>query len=77
MLSNEKIERINVLSKKSRSIGLTSDEKLEQKKLREEYIQSVRNSLKSSLMTLKVVDEEGHDITPEKLKIEKENRKKH
>jgi uncharacterized protein YnzC (UPF0291/DUF896 family) len=77
MLSNEKIERINVLSKKSRSIGLSSDEKLEQKKLREEYIQSVRSSLKSSLMTLKVVDEEGHDITPEKLKIEKENRKKH
>lgn len=77
MLSNEKIERINELSLKSKSGVLTPSEKIEQKNLREEYIQSVRSSLKSSLLSLNIVDEEGHDVTPNKLKKAKENRKKH
>lgn len=77
MLSNEKIERINELSLKSKSGVLTPSEKIEQKNLREEYIQSVRSSLKSSLLSLNIVDEEGHDVTSNKLKKAKENRKKH
>lgn len=77
MLSNEKIERINELSLKSKSGVLTPSEKIEQKNLREEYIQSVRSSLKSSLLSLNIVDEEGHDVTPNKLKKAKESRKKH
>lgn len=77
MLSNEKIERINELSLKSKSGVLTPSEKIEQKNLREEYIQSVRSSLKSNLLSLNIVDEEGHDVTPNKLKKAKENRKKH
>lgn len=77
MLSNEKIERINELSLKSKSGVLTPSDKIEQKNLREEYIQSVRSSLKSNLLSLNIVDEEGHDVTPNKLKKAKENRKKH
>jgi uncharacterized protein YnzC (UPF0291/DUF896 family) len=77
VLSKEKIDRINELSLKSKSDELTASEKIEQKNLREEYIQSVRSSLKSNLLSVKVVDEEGNDVTPNKLKKAKENRKKH
>jgi uncharacterized protein YnzC (UPF0291/DUF896 family) len=77
VLSKGKIDRINELSLKSKSDELTASEKIEQKNLREEYIQSVRSSLKSNLLSVKVVDEEGNDVTPNKLKKAKENRKKH
>ena len=77
MLSKEKIDRINELSQKSKTMGLSQAEKQEQQELREEYISSVRKSLKNNLLSIKVVDEEGHDVTPIKLQHAKENRKKH
>jgi uncharacterized protein YnzC (UPF0291/DUF896 family) len=77
VLSKEKIDRINELSLKSKSDELTASEKIEQKNLREEYIKSVRSSLKSNLLSVKVVDEDGNDVTPNKLKKAKGNRKKH
>ena len=40
------IARINFLAKKSREVGLTEEEKAEQKKLREEYLSEVRRALK-------------------------------
>jgi uncharacterized protein YnzC (UPF0291/DUF896 family) len=77
VLSDSKILRINELAHKSKTTELTESEKTEQQKLRKEYIQSVRSSLNSNLMSVKVVDEEGHDVTPGKLKKAKANRKKH
>ena len=53
----KKIDRINELAKKKKAEGLTSEEKVEQAKLREEYIEGI-----------KIVDEEGNDVTPEKLR---------
>jgi len=70
------IPRINELSKKSKTIGLTEEEKSEQKKLRDEYIKRFRGNLKNTLMTVKVVDEEGNDVTPKKLKDEQEKQNK-
>ncbi len=70
------IPRINELSKKSKTIGLTEEEKKEQKNLREEYIKRFRGNLKDTLMTVKVVDEEGNDVTPKKLKDEQEKQNK-
>lgn len=70
------IPRINELSKKSKTIGLTEEEKIEQKNLREEYIKRFRGNLKDTLMTVKVVDEEGNDVTPKKLKDEQEKQSK-
>lgn len=70
------IPRINELSKKSKTIGLTEEEKKEQKNLREEYIKRFRGNLKDTLMTVKVVDEEGNDVTPQKLKDEQEKQSK-
>ncbi len=74
MLSQDKIQRINELSRKSKESSLTEAEKKEQKNLRQEYLASLRSSFKNQLHSIKVVDEEGTDVTPEKLKESKKNR---
>ena len=56
MLSKEKIGRINFLAKKSKGEGLTEKEKIEQKKLREEYIKNLRKSVKNQLDGIEIVD---------------------
>ena len=43
------VERINFLAKKSREVGLTEEEKIEQAKLRREYIDSVLGNIKGQL----------------------------
>ena len=62
------IGRINELANKSKVEELTDEEKQEQKELREKYLERFRGRMKQTLMGVKVVDEEGQDITPEKLK---------
>jgi uncharacterized protein YnzC (UPF0291/DUF896 family) len=77
MLMAEKINRINELAHKSKTVGLSAEEKEEQATLREEYLQSVRSALKEDLMSVKIVDPNGKDVTPKKLKKEQAKRKKH
>ena len=50
------------------SEGLTPEEAVEQAKLREEYIEGYRRSVRHHIEGIKVVDEEGNDVTPEKLR---------
>ena len=64
----EKIARINELAKKKKTEGLTPEEAVEQAKLREEYIEGYRRSVRHHIEGIKVVDEEGNDVTPEKLR---------
>lgn len=68
MLSKAKIERINQLARKAKTDGLTIKEQNEQKKLRHEYLQGVRASFKNHFKSMKVVDPEGNDVTPKKVK---------
>ncbi|KMM38583.1 DUF896 domain-containing protein [Guptibacillus hwajinpoensis] len=75
MLSQDKIQRINELSRKSKESSLTEAEKKEQKDLRQEYLKSLRSSFDNQLNSIKVVDEEGNDVTPNKLKESKKNRR--
>ena len=64
----KKIERINELAKKKKTVGLTPEEKVEQAKLREEYIEGYRRSVRHHIEGIKIVAEERHDVTPEKLR---------
>ena len=61
-MEKEKIDRINELAKKK---DLTEEEKLEQKQLRQEYIDEYKNNLKAQLDNTYVLDENGNK---EKLK---------
>lgn len=49
MKIDEVIEKINFLYKKSKNEGLTEDEKLEQQKLRQRYIDNVKRNFRSQL----------------------------
>ncbi|NLP26450.1 MAG: DUF896 domain-containing protein [Clostridiales bacterium] len=56
----EKIDRINELSRKSKTIGLNDVEKEEQAKLRQEYRDSFKRNLISTLESCVIVDEQGN-----------------
>lgn len=68
MLDKEKLDRINELVRKERDDGLTEKEKNEQKELREDYIKAFRSGMRNHIEGMKVVDPEGKDVTPDKLK---------
>lgn len=74
MLSKDKLNRINALAKKAKSVGLSDKEKEEQQELRQEYLRVFRNSMTNTLHSVTVVDPEGNDVTPEKLKESKRKR---
>ncbi|MBH0229399.1 DUF896 domain-containing protein [Halobacillus yeomjeoni] len=76
MLSQDKINRINELANKSKKENLTKSEKEEQQKLRQEYLKSARKSFKNQLKGVTVVDPEGNDVTPKKLREMQKNEKK-
>ena len=50
------VKRINFLYNKSKTEGLNDEEKVEQKKLREIYIQNMRNNFKAQLETIKPIE---------------------
>ena len=58
MNMNERIARINELYHKSQDQGLTPEEKEEQAKLRREYIDSIKNNLRSQLNNRNIQNED-------------------
>ena len=59
MITDADIKRINELYHKSKSEGLTPDEKQEQVKLREAYIESVRANMRSQLNNIDMEQKDG------------------
>jgi uncharacterized protein YnzC (UPF0291/DUF896 family) len=59
MLSDEKLARLNHLSRKSKTSALTEEERNEQKALREEYLANLRKSLRQQLDHIHVVEKDG------------------
>ena len=75
MLSQEKIARINELSKKSKESTLTAAEAKERSVLRKEYLETFRKSMRNTIENVKVMDEQGNDVTPAKVKEAQAKRK--
>ncbi len=59
-MTKSKIYRINELYKKSKTLGLTEDEKNEQRQLRQEYIHDTKSNFVNSLENMVIVDEKGN-----------------
>lgn len=59
MTMQEIIDRINELYHKSQDVGLTEEEKAEQKDLRQQYVLSIRRSLRGQLDNIDIQNEDG------------------
>lgn len=59
MNMQETIDRINELYHKSQKEGLTEEEKAEQKELRQQYVLSIRRSLRGQLDNIDIQNEDG------------------
>lgn len=58
-MNEEKIARINELYHKSKSAGLTEEEKVEQAMLRQEYIAAIKNSIAAQMENVSIENEDG------------------
>lgn len=61
-MDNVKIDRINTLAHKAKSVGLTEEEKKEQAALRKEYIATIRMNLRTQLDNIDVKQPDGSVI---------------
>lgn len=59
MVTKEQIDRINELSRKQKSVGLTIDEKKEQAELRQLYVNQVKKNMKSVLDNTVIQNPDG------------------
>ncbi len=58
-MTQEKIQRINELYRKSQAEGLSEAEKKEQDLLRKEYIANVKKNLRNQLNHIEMVNDDG------------------
>ncbi len=67
------VQKINCLTKLSKSRPLNAEEAAYRELLRERFIKNFKEGLRSQLRTIKVVDSEGPDVAP--LKNKTQNKK--
>jgi len=58
-MDNVKIDRINTLAHKAKSVGLTEEEKKERDALRKEYIATIRMNLRNQLDNIDIKEDDG------------------
>ena len=58
-MTEEKIERINVLARKAKAEGLTEEEKIEQQALRREFIDDFKRNLRGQLDNISIKEDDG------------------
>ncbi|WP_069725112.1 DUF896 domain-containing protein [Staphylococcus aureus] len=66
--SDLKIERIKELARKRKEVGGSQEGAKERTALRKAYLESFRKGFKQQIENTKVIDPEGNDVTPEKIK---------
>ena len=59
MITDETVQRINDLARKSREGGLTPEEAAEQKELRAAYVAAFKRNLQSTLDTIVIEEPDG------------------
>lgn len=59
-MTEELLQRINFLARKSRETGLSEEEKREQAALRQQYIQEFRQGVENTLGNVYIVDKDGN-----------------
>ena len=62
------LDRINELARTAKNRALTAEELAERDILRQSCIQAVTGQLKAHLASVTVIDPEGRDVTPSKLR---------
>lgn len=58
-MEHEKIERINELARKKKTVGLTAQELEEQAQLRQQYLREFRANMEETLKMVRVEQEDG------------------
>lgn len=58
-MEQAKIQRINELAHKKKTIGLTELEQKEQKKLRKEYLSLIRKNFRNTMSNIRIEYEDG------------------
>ncbi|WP_335871776.1 DUF896 domain-containing protein [Bacillus sp. 2205SS5-2] len=77
MLNPDKLARLNQLSKIAKAGTLSVEETIERQDLRQEYLSNFRNSMKSTIENTRVIDPNGNDVTPQKVKDRLDKKKMH
>ena len=62
------LNRINELAHIAKSRDLTAEETAERDQLRIEYLAAIRGQVDGHLLSTRIVDSEGVDVTPQKLR---------
>lgn len=62
------LKRINELAHKNKTEGLTTVEKAERKRLRDQYLKNFRAAFRSNIEMMQIFDKNGKEVTPEKVK---------
>lgn len=68
-----KIERINELARKAKTVGLSASEKEEQALLRGEYIKAYRENLRSQLENMDIKNPDGSIVSVKSLRKNRPN----
>ena len=71
-MHQKRLDRINELARKQKSERLTEAEKAEQKKLREEYLEKKKKTLRGQLENITFVEADG-SLTPLRTLRKKDN----
>ena len=74
MLEKTKMMRLNELAKKKKVGTLTQTERQEQDLLRKAYLAAFRSGFKETIENTKIIDTQGNDVTPEKIKALREEK---
>jgi len=69
------IKRINELSKKQKTVGLTDEEKAEQQKLRMAYVKAFRENLRGQLENIDFKNADGTIVSAKELHDAKQEKK--